>query len=236
MTPGKGAHERKERRGKESLLGSPRSPPRPEFFPRLPSADKTALTFLKQQQLSCQLCRYSPCHVEGEGQVSPSALKLSLRPGQGPSFGLYGESMPAPVVSAWLAGGFAHNTCSYPAACDSPPGWPVLLNLFPLSALHPPISGTIVGTSPSPHAGLVGLHFPVGLAKVWEKPFLSSHHHAVSKFIFEVVASAGPFLLYIRAASVNLMGQFVTGILSLGFFTTLLVPGSSFIAAVSHTR
>lgn len=26
--------------------------------------------------------RHSPCHAEGDGWVSPSALKLSLRPGQ----------------------------------------------------------------------------------------------------------------------------------------------------------
>lgn len=60
--------------------------------------------------------RYSPCHAGGEGQVSPSALKLSLRPGRGLSFIFSGERIPAPIapaaaVPAWLAGVCARDTC-----------------------------------------------------------------------------------------------------------------------------
>lgn len=233
--PGKGAREEKERRGKERKSCWACPAPR-QGFSHACLALINSFDVPETAAAELPALHYSPCHAEGEGWVSPSALKLSFRPGQGLSFGFGGESMPAPIapsaaIPAWLAGVCAHTTCPRLAVCDSPPGGQtVLLSLSPLSPFHPSLPRTskgLAGTLLSPHTGLVGLlHFPMGLAKVWEKPFLSSHHRAVSKFIFDVVASAASFLLYMRDASVDFMGQFVTGRLSLGFFTTLLVPGS----------
>lgn len=133
---------------------------------------------------------------QSEGRVSPPALKLSCRPGQGFGIIFTGAHTPMAPVSHWT----------------------VLLSQSPsVPSLSPHSPG---------EAGASGHRaFSTSLC-VCKCVQASLPHFCVSTFIFDVVASDGCFLLHLRTASVNLMGQFDTGMPSLHFFTSLLVPAS----------
>lgn len=187
MTPGQGARERKGRRGNERKTCWAHPAPRQGFSH---ACSRLINSFDVPETAAAELpaLRHSPCHAEGEGWVSPSALKLSFRPGQWLSFVFHGECMPAPITSATavpacLAGVCPHAPCPSPAVCDSPlDGQTVAFSLSPLSHLHSP---GLPGTSLYPYTGQAGLLcFPIGLLKLWGKPFLSFHCHAILKLTF----------------------------------------------------
>lgn len=94
LTPGKGAHEQKERKAcwacSAPCRGFSHARPAPINSFDVPETAAAELPAL----------HYSPCHAEGDGWVSPSALKLSFRSCQGPSFGFGGESMAASITPA----------------------------------------------------------------------------------------------------------------------------------------
>lgn len=137
-------------------------------------------------QPGCQLCVTACVTLKGLGFTLCTKITPEARPGTRFSFWSRKERIPLPPSLPSQPGqhGFVWAAT-------------VLLSLSPLSHLHPALPRTskgLAGALFSPHSELVGLlHFPMGLAKMWGKPSLLSHHrHA----ILYVVASGLVLLIW----------------------------------------